>query len=76
MVEPKHVALQSISENNEGRLVFYMYIQLEQEIIKLEDIENGLQVNKSLTLHILHVLITMMCDMHRHREMNKFLSMV
>lgn len=44
MVEPKHVALQSISEDSEGRLVFYMYIQLEQGILTLEVVQNALQV--------------------------------
>ena len=44
MVEPKHVALQSIAEDSEGRLVFYMYIQLEQGIVTLDIIHNALQV--------------------------------
>ena len=44
MVEPKHVALQSISEDSKGRLEFYMYVQLEQGILTLEVIRNALQV--------------------------------
>ena len=44
IVEPKHVALQSISEDSKGRLVFFVYIQLEQGILTLEVIRNGLQV--------------------------------
>ena len=48
MVEPKHVALQSISEDSEGRLEFYMYVQLEQGIINLEVIQNALQVKLQL----------------------------
>ena len=45
LVEPKHVALQSISEDNKGRLVFYVYIQLDQGILTLEVIRNALQVH-------------------------------
>ena len=45
MVEPKHVALQSISEDSMGRLVFYMYVQLEQGILTLEDVLKSLKVN-------------------------------
>ena len=48
MVEPKHVALQSISEDSEGRLVFYMYIQLEQGILAVEVVHDALQVATSL----------------------------
>ena len=44
MVEPKHVALQNISEDSMGRLVFYMYIQLEQGILALEVVRNALKV--------------------------------
>ena len=44
IVEPKHVALQNFSEDSEGRLVFYMYIQLEQGILTLEVVQNALQV--------------------------------
>ena len=44
IVEPKHVALQSINEDSEGRLVFFMYIQLEQGILTVEVIQNALQV--------------------------------
>ena len=51
MVEPKHVALQSISEDSEGRLEFYMYVQLEQGIINLKVIQNALQVK----IYIYHI---------------------
>ena len=44
MVEPKHVALQSISEDSIGRLVFNMYIQLEQGILTLEVVRSALKV--------------------------------
>ena len=48
MVEPQHVAVQSISEDSEGRLVFYMYIQLEQGILAVEVVHDALQVATSL----------------------------
>ena len=44
MVEPKHVALQNISEDSMGRLEFYMYIELEQGILALEVLQNALNV--------------------------------
>ena len=44
MVEPKHVALQSISEDSMGRLEFYVYIELEQGILTLEVVQNALKV--------------------------------
>ena len=44
MVEPKQVALQGISEDSMGRLVFYMYIQLEHGILALEVVQNALEV--------------------------------
>ena len=44
MVEPKHVALQNISEDSMGRLEFYMYIELEQGILTLEVVQNALRV--------------------------------
>ena len=47
-VESKHVVLHSISEDSEGRLEFYMYVQLEQGLVKLEVIQNALQVKVHL----------------------------
>ena len=43
-VEPQHVALHSIFEDSEGRLGFYMYIQLEEGIVSLQIVKNALQV--------------------------------
>ena len=44
MVEPKHVALEGISEDNMERLMFYVYIELEQGILALEVVQNALRV--------------------------------
>ena len=44
MIQPKHIALQNIAENSEGKLVFYMYVELEHGILALEVVQNALEV--------------------------------
>ena len=58
IVEPKHVAIQSISEDSEGRLVFYMYVELEQGILALDVLQNALQVVHYIFLEgaLLHLI--------------------
>ena len=41
IVDSKHVALQSISKDGEGRLEFYVHVELEEEILTQEAIENA-----------------------------------
>ena len=50
MVEPKHVALQNIAEDNEGRLVFYVYVEMLEGVLALEVIRNALEVIHSLLI--------------------------
>ena len=73
MVEPKHVALQSISEDSEGRLQFYIYVQLEQGIINIEFIQNALKVqiylnSKHIKCAMLIISIYVCCNRERNRS--------
>ena len=44
VIDPKSVALQNISEDSEGRLVFYVYIVFDDGILALNVLRNALYV--------------------------------
>lgn len=44
IIQPKHIALQNIAEDSEGKLVFFMYAQLEDGILALEVLQDALEV--------------------------------